>query len=189
MDNRTRPIIPFLVPFYRNFAGPVALLALRLATGTMLVIEGWPKILSPFAMSGFVASLGFHPGALWSLALALLEFGGGIMLVIGLLTRPVALACAFMLAVTWWFHFTHPYGTAILTPEGIQAIAGAAAPYLTPEATGPLIALNQDGGANFLHLVQLKAEGFSLLWTLSALVFAALGGGALSADRILGREF
>lgn len=41
---------------------------------------------------GMVESLGFVPGAFWAVLLAAKEFIRGILLVVGLLTRPAALA-------------------------------------------------------------------------------------------------
>lgn len=179
-------ILPFMGPFYDRVAQPLALIGLRVLVGGMLVMEGWPKIKAPFAMAGFTESLGLHPGWLWSAVLAILQFAGGLMILFGLLTRPVALANAVMLAVTFWFHATHPYGGAILSPDGIAALADNAALFT---ADG-LRNLAGDGGATFLHQVQFKAEGFSALWTVAALVLAAFGAGPLSVDRnILKREF
>ena len=97
-----------------------------------------------------------------------------------------ALANGVMLAVTYWFHVTHPYGTALLTPEGIAALPGQASLFT---ADG-LRNLGADGGATFLHMVQFKAEGLSAIWTVAALLLAAWGAGPLSIDRtILKREF
>ena len=45
------------------------------------------------------------PGAIWSPALAGTEFFGGILLAIGFLTRPAALAATIVLLVTVWFHW------------------------------------------------------------------------------------
>ncbi len=75
-------------------------LVLRVFVGGAPVLDGWPKIVAPFAQTGFVESIGFYPGWLWSPLLAAMQFFGGIALVIGFLTRPVALANAVMLAVT-----------------------------------------------------------------------------------------
>lgn len=188
-DDEPRLILPVMGGFYRSFAEPAALLGLRVLTGVLLVIEGWPKIMAPFAMSGFTEALGLYPGWLWSAMLAGLQFFGGIALILGLLTRPVALASAVMLAVTLWFHLTHPYGEALLTPEGIAAITGPAAALFSPEASSPLLNLPADGGAGFLHQVQFKAEGFSALWTMAALFFAARGAGPIALDRLIGRVF
>jgi putative oxidoreductase len=178
-------ILPVMGPFYRSVAEPLAHLGLRVLVGGLLVIEGWPKILAPFAMSGFTESIGMYPGWLWSAVLAVMQFGG-ILILAGFLTRPVALANAVMLAVTLWFHATHPYGAAILSPDGMAALT-ANADLFTEDGLRNLAA---DGGALFLHQVQFKAEGLSALWTVAALFLAAWGAGPLSVDRtILKREF
>lgn len=49
--------------------------------------------------------LGFYPGAFWSLLLSCTEFFGGILIAIGLLTRPAAFAGMIVLLVTVWFHW------------------------------------------------------------------------------------
>lgn len=185
LDNpRERLILPFLGPFYDVVAQPLGWVALRLAVGIMLVLEGWPKIMAPFAQTGFVESIGFWPGWFWSPALAIIQVAGGILIAVGLFTRPAALAVAVMLFVTLWFHVTRPYGDAILTPEGIALLAqnpGA----LTPAG---VTRLGTDGGARFLAQVQGKAELASLFWSFGALLFAAFGGGYLSIDRYLMRK-
>lgn len=169
--------LPFLSGFYDRFAQPFAWTALRVAVGLMLVVEGWPKILNPLGQVGFVEGIGFYPGWLWSPFLAVVQVLGGLLIALGLFTRPAALASGVMLAVTLWFHITHPYGTALLTPEGIAAVTNT--PYLTPAGAQRLA----DGGAAFLHTVQTKAEQNSLFWTGSTLLFAAFGGGYWSVDR------
>lgn len=183
---KTELILPFMGPFYDRVAQPLAYLGLRLAVGGLLVIEGWPKIQNPSGMSGFVESIGFHPGWLWSTLLAALQFIGGLMIIAGFLTRPAALANAVMLAVTLWFHISHPYGDLLLSSQGMAALAAQQAMF-TPDGLRNLAA---DGGAAFLHQVQFKAEGFSALWTVAALCLAAFGGGPLSVDRnLLKKEF
>ena len=52
-----------------------------------------------------VESLGFYPGAFWSPLLSFTEFFGGILIAIGLLTRPASFAAMFILLVTVWFHW------------------------------------------------------------------------------------
>ncbi|GIK80085.1 MAG: DoxX family protein [Pseudorhodoplanes sp.] len=181
----SRLLVRPLGGFYRCFAQPVGWLILRVFVGAGLILEGWPKINAPFAMAGFVEGIGFYPGWFWSPLLAVLQFFGGIALVVGFLTRPVAFANAVMLAITWWFHFTHPYGDAFLTQAGIDALKGGS-PFFTPAGMARLA----DGGALFLHQVQRKAEFLSAIWTVAVLIFAGYGGGPLSVDRnILKREF
>lgn len=78
---------------------------LRVVAGVALVTHGLGKIGDPFGSAGMVESLGFYPGAFWSLLLSLTEFFGGILIAIGLLTRPAAFASMFVLLVTVWFHW------------------------------------------------------------------------------------
>ncbi len=182
---RERLILPFLAPFYHGLAQPLGWLALRVVVGGYLMVEGWPKITAPMAMTGFVEGMGFYPGWFFSPLLAVVNFIGGAMIVLGLLTRPVALANAVMLMVTWYFHLTNPYGPEFLTPEGIEFLK-ANLQYLTAAGQANLL---PDGGTGFLSLVQMKAETNSLFWSGSTALFAAYGGAHYSVDRLLGREF
>ena len=52
-----------------------------------------------------VESLGFYPGTFWSPLLSFTEFFSGILVAIGLLTRPASFAAMFILLVTVWFHW------------------------------------------------------------------------------------
>ncbi len=97
-------IIPSLGKLYGALDG-VAYALLRVAAGAALVVHGWPKIQDPMKLVGMVESLGFVPGAFWAVLLALTEFVGGILLVLGLLTRPAALAATIVLLVTVYFHW------------------------------------------------------------------------------------
>lgn len=183
--HRDRLILPFMDRVYAGFAQPWGWAAFRVAVGLMLVIEGWPKITAPFAQVGFVEMLGFHPGWLFSPLLAAMQFFGGMLIALGLVTRPIALANAVMLLITLWFHMSHPYGSAMLTPEGLtylQANPGL----LTATAQKQLLG---DGGAAFLAQVQDKAFLASLFWAAGAALIAAFGGGPLSIDRALKKEF
>ena len=182
--SRQRLVLPFLQTFYSDFAEPFGWAAFRLTIGGMLMIEGWPKIIAPMAQTGFVESIGMHPGWFFSPFLAVLQFVGGFMMVIGLLTRPVALANAVMLLMTLWYHMSHPYGDALLTAEGITYLQTNAT--LLTAAGQKLLA---DGGVKFLTGVQTKAELASLFWAAGAAVIAAFGGGAISVDRMLAKEF
>lgn len=182
---RERLILPFLAPFYHGFAQPWGWLAFRVIVGGMLVIEGWPKILAPMAQVGFVEAMGFHPGWLFSPLLAVMQVFGGAAIVLGLLTRPMALANAVMLAITLYYHITRPFGHAFLTPEGLAFLKDNAQ-FLTPQGQARLLL---DGGTAFLETVQTKAEQNSLFWAAGAAIIAAFGGGRISLDRMIGREF
>lgn len=75
--------------------GALALLALRVVAGPAFILHGWPKIQSAFSWMGE----GMPP---WLQALAAFsEFGGGIAILIGLLTQLAALgiACVMLFAI------------------------------------------------------------------------------------------
>ncbi|MFP7571295.1 DoxX family protein [Marivita sp. S2033] len=184
---RERLFLPFLSSFYASFAQPVGWLAFRIIIGGLFMLEGWQKIQRPMAQAGFVEMIGFAPGWFFSPLLAFVNFFGGLLIVIGFLTRPAALASALVLLTTYWFHVTHPYGDAFLTQEGI-AYLNENKDLLTPAGQRRLLT---DGGAAFLAGptgVQLKAEWTSLFWTAGAALIAAFGGGAFSVDRLLMRK-
>ena len=76
----------------------LGLLLARLVFGVGIAFHGWSKIQNPFGWMGPDAPV---PGALQALA-ALSEFGGGVALILGLLT-PLAmfgLACTMLTAIT-----------------------------------------------------------------------------------------
>lgn len=99
-----RLILPALAPVYAA-TQPLAQALMRVIAGVALAMHGWPKIQSPLGTVEMVQGLGFYPGAFWAVALAVTEFFGGILLILGLLTRPVALAASFVLLVTVYFHW------------------------------------------------------------------------------------
>lgn len=182
---REKLILPFLSPVYDKFAEPVGWLGFRLTIGLSLVVAGWPKIVAPFAQSGFVESIGMYPGWFWSPLLAVMQFFGGMLIAVGLFTRPIALANAVMLLITLWFHAANPYPEPFLTQEGIAYLT-ANPDLLTPGAQSALL---RDGGLAFGSRIQEKAIYASLFWAAGAALIAAFGGGYLSLDRKLGKEF
>jgi putative oxidoreductase len=101
--SRPHLIIPSLGGLYAAL-GESAETILRVAAGLLLVTHGYGKIMNPFGASGMVESLGFYPGAFWSPLLAATEFFGGILIAIGLFTRPAAFAAMIVLTVTIYFH-------------------------------------------------------------------------------------
>ncbi len=62
--------------------GSIGLLTLRLVTGLGLMLHGWPKIQNAFDWMGPHSSM---PGVFQALS-AVAEFGGGLALILGLLT-------------------------------------------------------------------------------------------------------
>jgi len=84
---------------------PLSVFLMRVIAGGTFALHGWPKIQAPFKNVEMVENLGFVPGAIWSPALAGTEFFGGILIAIGFLTRPAAVAATIVLLVTAWFHW------------------------------------------------------------------------------------
>lgn len=78
----------------------LALLALRLVTGVAFILHGWGKIQSPFSWMPPEAPV---PGIFQALA-ALAEFGGGIALILGVLTRLTSAGLIVTMAVAALFH-------------------------------------------------------------------------------------
>ncbi|AFZ67330.1 DoxX family protein [Deinococcus peraridilitoris] len=78
----------------------LALLIIRVAVGLFIAVHGAQKLFGAFGgyglkgTTGWIASLGLKPAPLWTLAAALGEFGGGLLLALGLLTPLGAIAVA-----------------------------------------------------------------------------------------------
>lgn len=109
----TRP--PAMLPALQRFYLPLDTTAetlLRVVAGILLVTHGYGKIINPFGAAGMVESLGFYPGVFWSPLLSATEFFGGILIAIGLFTRPASFAAMIVLLVTVYFH-------GIVTGEGL----------------------------------------------------------------------
>jgi putative oxidoreductase len=75
--------------------GSVGLLVLRLVMGAAFLFHGWPKIQNPF---GWMPPEMDMPAVFQALA-ALAEFGGGMALIVGLLTRLAMLGIATNMVV------------------------------------------------------------------------------------------
>lgn len=70
-----------------GWIGSIGLLALRFVMGAAFVLHGWPKIQNPMGWMGAEASV----PAIFQLLAAVAEFGGGMALIVGLLTRLASL--------------------------------------------------------------------------------------------------
>ena len=102
--SRAKLIIPALGRLYSSLhdAGETLL---RAVAGGFLAIHGSQKIVNPFGATEMVEGLGFYPGVFWSPLLACTEVFGGILIALGLFTRPAAFAGLIVLLVTVWFHW------------------------------------------------------------------------------------
>ena len=92
---------------FLNRLQPLALLVLRLALGTIMIAHGWQKIADHLHMTtGMLQHLGI-PGFMAYLVVAA-EFGGGILVLVGFLTRLAALAILVdMLVAIFKVHLPH----------------------------------------------------------------------------------
>lgn len=83
---------------------------LRIPVGIVLAAHGSQKLfgwLGGYGLEGtgqWMASQGFEPGYLMALLAGSAEFFGGIALILGLLTRPAALAAAITMLVAMTVH-------------------------------------------------------------------------------------
>lgn len=85
-----------------------ALLVLRIVAGLIFIIHGWGKVFGggPAALgiagfSGFLGSLGVPAAGLLAWLIGLLELVGGLGLLLGIATRPLALLLAIEMAVAF----------------------------------------------------------------------------------------
>lgn len=126
---------------------PLTLPFLRVVTGLFLVPHGLAKFGSMAGTAEFLGSVGFTPGWFWAWAIALTEVVGGLLLAIGLFTRPAAFAVLVFMLNAVAFH----------SAKGFMWNAGG--------------------------------WEYPAMWAALALVFVIRGGGFLSMDRAIGREF
>ncbi len=91
----------------------IVLLILRLVVGFAFTQYGLMKIQNPFGWMGPESTV---PGVFQALA-ALSEFGGGIALILGFLTRLAALGIGFTMVVAIYFHMI-VFGDPFINPTG-----------------------------------------------------------------------
>jgi len=109
----TQLVLPGLAGLYATLAG-IADPLLRITVGAFLLPHGGQKLFGWFGAdmaherSQFEA-IGLKPGKAWALFIGVVQFFGGILLILGLLTRPVALIVTICMLGTAWF-VTHRNG-------------------------------------------------------------------------------
>jgi putative oxidoreductase len=67
----------------------IVLLIVRIVLGGIMIYYGWPKVKDPAKNARDFSSIGFKPGWLWGSVVLVVEFGGGLLIMLGLLT-PIA---------------------------------------------------------------------------------------------------
>lgn len=85
-------------PAHSNFQS-LALLFMRLIVGIAFILHGWGKIQAPFSWM-----MGSNIPGIFQFLAAISEFGGGIALILGLLTPLASLGIAFTMAFATYFH-------------------------------------------------------------------------------------
>ena len=94
---------------YLDRLQPLALLVLRLVLGAVMLGHSYPKVWGgEHQYVGYISGLGL-PG--WSAYFSIAaEFGGGLLLVLGLYTRVAALAVLVdMIVAIWKQHWPHGF--------------------------------------------------------------------------------
>jgi putative oxidoreductase len=147
-----RTILPFLVPLYAALAEPAYALT-RFVAGAFLVPHGMWKLFgitggTKEGMIDFFSRIGLEPARLLVNLVGSVEFFGGILIALGLLTRPAAAAATVTMA-TAAIYVHLPLGFYV-EPGGVE---------------------------------------FSGLWAVVLLMIAVRGGGRISLDTLIGREF
>lgn len=98
--DHNRLYVPAAGPLYTSLA-PYAWPMLRIALGIILITHGYPKLFQGAAQGAsrnFVAFGWAYPLA-WAYFIGVVEFFGGVLLILGLFTRIVAAAIAIEMAV------------------------------------------------------------------------------------------
>jgi putative oxidoreductase len=80
----------------------VMLLAVRLYWGFQFAQTGWGKLHNLVKITGFFASLNIPFSSFAAPFVSTLEFVGGVLLMLGLFSRPIALLLACNMFVAYW---------------------------------------------------------------------------------------
>jgi putative oxidoreductase len=162
----------------------LGLLVLRLVVGLLLAGHGAQKLFGLFGghglrgTAGFFEQIGLKPGHLHATAAGLLEFGGGLLLALGLLTP---FASAALIAVMT---------AAVITVHGAKGVWSTDGGYeynVTIAAAAFALAAIGAGGWSIDHALSLQIHG--VLWGIGALLAGLIGGtGAVLSGRLQARR-
>jgi putative oxidoreductase len=162
----------------------LGLLVLRLVVGLLFVGHGAQKLFGAFGghglsgTAGFFDAIGLRPGRIHATAAALLEFGGGIMLALGLLTPFAAAAVIAVMTAAI---------LAVHGPKGLWNTAGGYEFNLTLAAAVFALAAVGAGNWSIDHAAGLSINGVA--WGIGALAVGLLGGvGAVLSARAYARD-
>jgi putative oxidoreductase len=106
-----RPMFPALAKMYPQ-AGEWAYLLLRVVAGAMLIPHGWPKLMAgPAAIAANVMTRrGVEPAYAVACIAIFLEIVGAACIILGLLTRPIALLLVIEFAIIVKVHLVAGWG-------------------------------------------------------------------------------
>lgn len=82
-----------------NKYSDMALLLLRLVVGYIFIVHGWGKLTGIEGTAGFFGSLGIPMPFVMAWVVAIIEFFGGILVVVGAYTKIINLLLAIIMAV------------------------------------------------------------------------------------------
>lgn len=106
-DKTTQLLFPFMGRIY-DFGSRISWPLVRIITGFNLIPHGGAKLFGWFGgdasrTAGYFSQLGLEPALPLVYLVGCTEFFGGILLIIGLLTRPAAAMAAGFLAVSTFY--------------------------------------------------------------------------------------
>jgi putative oxidoreductase len=162
----------------------LGLLVLRVVVGLLFAGHGAQKLFGYFGgyglkgTAGFFEGIGLKPGHVHATSAGIMEFGGGLLLALGLIT-PIASAAliAVMTAAVITVHF----------PKGVWVTDGGYEYNLVLGAVAFALAGIGSGAWSLDHAFGISMHG--VLWALGALAVGALGGlGAVLGGRAVSRQ-
>lgn len=162
----------------------LGLLILRLVVGLLFVGHGAQKLFGIWGghglrgTAGFFEGIGLKPGIVHATSAGVLEFAGGALLALGLIT-PIAAAglISVMTAAIITVHYS----------KGLWATGGGYEYNLVLSATAFALAAVGPGNWSLDHALTLSMHGVA--WAIGALVVGVLGGtGAVLSGRMADRR-
>lgn len=94
--------MPSLFPQFFSYS-EFAPLILRLILAAVFIVHGYSKLFKKFPETvSFFESVGIKPAKFWVWVVGLVEFGGGILFLVGFLVQPAALLISINMLVAIW---------------------------------------------------------------------------------------
>ena len=104
-----------------NYLRSPLLLAIRLYWGFQFAQDGWGKLHNLDRVTSFFASLNLPSPHLTALSVAVIEFGGGILLALGVVTRLTSLVLFVNMTVAFWVAEKEAFLAVLSDPNKFQA--------------------------------------------------------------------